>query len=440
MSIEKEFQSILGKSAVLTKKSELSQFLIDGITPRVILYPENEAQISEVMKFASQKSIPVLPIGSATKRGLGNIPQDLAVILSTQKLNRVLEHESRDLVATAQCGITLKDLQDRLGQSSQFLPVNPMHVDSGATLGGIIASNASGPLRLGYGTLRELVIGIKVVRSDGTVFKGGSKVVKNVAGYDLPKLFVGSLGTLGIVTEATLRLYPVADISQTYLVSFTSLEKCAETVSGLLKSELVMNSLELLNPAMVSKITEHSGVGLKRKKYALAIRVMNVEKAVSEQMALVKKVCNKSRGQGLVVEGDIENELWDGIINFPWIKTDDEQVKLKAGVMKTDVPGIFTKLEELSQKSSIETYASAKAGNGIVDVSMSGSTGDLLPLIQELRAHCEQISGSLVIEDAPISIKKEIDVWGDIGPALSLMKRIKLNFDPAGILNPGRFI
>lgn len=440
MSIEKEFQSILGKPSVVTKKSDLSQFSIDGLVPKAVLYPKNEEEISEVMKFASRKSIPILPIGSGTKRSIGNILKEPSVLLSTSKLNHVLEHESRDLVATAQCGITVKELQKTLGKSGQFLPVDPMYAQSGATLGGIIASNASGPLRLRYGTLRELILGIKVVRSDGTIFKGGSKVVKNVAGYDLPKLFVGSLGTLGIITEATLRLYPIQDKSQTYLVSFTTLEKCADTVSELLKSELVLNSLELLNPALVTKAAEHAQIELNRKKYALAIRVMNVDQAVNEQIALVKKVCNKNRGQGIVLESNIENALWEGIINLPWTEDDSDRVKIKCGVKKSDVPGIFVKLEELTKDLAVKSYSSAKAGNGVVDITLSGEAGDLLSIIEQTRAHSKQKGGSLVIEEAALQVKQNIDVWGDMGSALSLMKRIKSNFDPAGILNPGRFI
>ena len=282
--------------------------------------------------------------------------------------------------------------------------------------------------------------GIKVIRSDGSVFRGGSKVVKNVAGYDLPKLFVGSLGTLGIITEATMRLYPVPERSETYLVSFTTLEKCADTVSELLKSELVLNSLELLNPSLVKEVTEKSGIELKRKKYALAIRVMNVGEAVSEQMALVKKVCNKNQGQGVLLEGDKENKLWEGVINHPWAEPEDGRVTLKAGAVIAQVPGIFTTLEEISHKSDIKAYASARAGNGVVNIMLQGDSKSMTNLITKLRKYCEQSGGSLVIENAPIEVKQEIDVWGDMGSALSLMKRIKSNFDPTGILNPGRFV
>jgi len=381
-----------------------------------------------------------MPMGSGTKRSLGNIPPQLDVLLSTQKLNRVLEHEARDLVATAECGITLESLQRALKSNGQYLPVNPMHTARGATLGGIIASNASGPLRLRYGTLRELLIGIRVVRADGTVFKGGSKVVKNVAGYDLPKLYVGSLGTLGIITEATLRLYSIPERSESYLVSFTTLEKCSETVMELLKSDLVMNSLELLNPALAREVAERTGIELKRRKYALAIRVMNVDKAVSEQMSLVKKVCNKGRAQGVTVNGAQEEKLWEEIVNYPWNTAQENMVKLKAGVLITDVPRVFSELEEHAIHKDVTVYASSKAGNGIVDITLKGESSSLSSLVKSLRQYAGSLGVSLVIEAAPPGLKSGVDVWGDMGSGLALMKRIKSNFDPAGILNPGRYI
>jgi glycolate dehydrogenase FAD-binding subunit len=436
----KEFISILGESNVTAESSELESYSVDGLVPKAVLFPETERQISEIMKVASRESVSIMPMGSGTKRSLGNIPPQLDVLLSTQKLNLLLEHEARDLVATTQCGVTLENFQNKLKDDNQFLPVNPMHAACGATLGGIIASNSSGPLRLRYGTLRELLIGIRVVRADGTVFKGGSKVVKNVAGYDLPKLYVGSLGTLGIITEATLRLYSIPERSETYLVSFTTLEKCSEATVELLKSDLVMNSLELLNPALAREVAERTGIELKRRKYALAIRVMNVDKAVSEQMSLVKKVCNKGRGQGVTVDGAEEEKLWEEIVNYPWNTTQENMVKLKAGVLITDVPRVFSELEEHANQKDVTVYASSKAGNGIVDITLKGELSSLSSLVKNLRIYTASLGVSLVIEAAPPDLKSGVDVWGGMGSGLALMKRIKSNFDPAGILNPGRYI
>jgi len=434
----KELVRITGESHALTDASALEEYSVDGIVPKAVLFPGSEEEISEIMKIASRESVSVMPVGSRTKRGLGNIPSKLDILLSTQRLNRVLGHEAADLVATSECGVTLSGFQKVLKDNNQFLPVDSMQT-AGATLGGALASNSSGPMRLRYGTLRELLIGIKVVRADGSVFKGGSKVVKNVAGYDLPKLYVGSLGTLGIITEATLRLYPIPERSETYLVSFTTLEKCAETVMELLKSELVMTSLELLNPTLVKEVTERAGITLKRKKYALAIRVMNVDKAVGDQMSLVKKVSNKRRGEGVSVEGTLEQKLWEEIVNFPGNFPAQNHLRLKAGVLITQVPEIFRALEKLNKENGIKAYASARAGNGVLDASLVGE-GSLVPAVKTLRELTAKMGGSLVIEDAPVALKSEVGVWGDMGSALGLMKRIKSNFDPGGILNPGRFI
>ncbi|HKQ32127.1 MAG TPA: FAD-binding oxidoreductase, partial [Thermodesulfobacteriota bacterium] len=235
-SLYNELKGIVGGENAVDDPQLLGPYAVEGVKPAIALFPGSVEQISEIMKAASRASACVIPMGSGTKRALGNRPSGADIVLSTGKLNRVIEHESADLVATTECGITLRDFNAGLGVKNQFLPVDPPHIAAGATVGGIIATNDSGPLRLRYGTSRELLIGMKVVRPDGSVFKGGSKVVKNVAGYDLPKLFVGSLGTLGIITEATFRLYPVPESSRTYLAAFESLGNAHDAVRTLIDS------------------------------------------------------------------------------------------------------------------------------------------------------------------------------------------------------------
>src|SRR3990172_2374960 len=163
----KEIINIVGNDHILSLPTELEHYSVDGIKPNLVVFSETIEAISEIMKVASS------------------------------------EHLASDLIATAECGVSLKKFQAELREKNQFLAIDPPHVELGATVGGIIATNDSGPKRLKFGTMRESLIGIKVVKPDGSIVKGGAKVVKNVAGYDLPKLYVGSLGTLGIIVEGT---------------------------------------------------------------------------------------------------------------------------------------------------------------------------------------------------------------------------------------------
>ena len=437
-TVKKTLTGIVGVENAFDDPEVLERFSVKGVTPAIALFPESVEQVSGVMKAASRAGASVIPMGSGTKRALGNKPASADIVLSTRKLGRVIEHESADLVATTECGITLSDFNASLGVKNQFLPVDPPHIVVGATVGGIIASNDSGPLRLRYGTSRELLIGMKVVRPDGSVFKGGSKVVKNVAGYDLPKLFTGSLGTLGIIVEATFRLYPVPESSRTYFASFESLGKSHDTVRTLIDSNLVINALEHMNPVLAGSMAESYAPGRDGHRYSLAVRIMNVSRAVDDQMKTVARVSAENGGDGLVIEGGEEEDFWSGVREFPWAADDPSYAVLKAGLLITDVPRMFLLLESLTEQYGIRARASARAANGIVIISVTGDAERLHSAIKELRYFSELSGGGLIVTDATADISTGIDAWGSIGSSLGLMKRIKSGFDPGNILNPGR--
>ncbi len=437
-SVFNELVKIVGDGNAILDPRGLEPFIVEGATPQIALFPEDIGQISEIMRAASRESLSVIPMGMGTKSGLGNKLLRADIVLSTRKLNRIIEHESSDLVATTECGITLRDFQSQLGIKNQFLPVDPPRVGNGATVGGIIASNDSGPMRTRYGTTRELLIGMKVVRADGSIFKGGSKVVKNVAGYDLPKLFVGSLGTLGIIAEATFRLYPVPESSKTYLAGFESFEKSHDTVKSLINSNLVITAIEHITPALAGGIMERVGIGIDKNRYSLAVRIMNVTRAVGDQLSTVMDVSLRNGGEGLILEGEKEDALWEEIREFPWRLSSSPGAVLKAGVLISDVPRVFLMLEILSDKSGIHAHASARAANGVITISISGDKGSVIQAVKELREFSESSGGSLVVREASPEVKAEVDVWGNIGTSLDLMKRIKSGFDPGNILNPGR--
>ncbi len=437
-SIYNELTSIVGGENAVQDPHVLQSSAVDGVIPKIVLFPENIEQISGIMKAASRAGASVVPRGSGTKIGIGNKPIGADIVLSTRKLSRVIAHESSDLVATAECGIALSDLQSHLGGKNQFLPVDPPHVRGGATVGGIIATNDSGPLRLRYGTSRELLIGMKVVRADGSIFKGGSKVVKNVAGYDMPKLFVGSLGTLGIIAEATFRLYPVPESSETYIACFESVGEAHDTARSLINSNLVLNALEHMNPGLAGNITERLGLGSDFNRYTLAVRIMNVSRAVEDQIKTVSGISQRNGGKGLIIEARSEEAFWHEVREFPWRSSEQAGAVLKAGVLISDVPRVFLMLDEISGKYGIRARAAARAGNGIVIISIDGDREPVINSVKELRGFSESAGGSLVVREASPDIKPALEVWGGMGSSLGLMKRIKSAFDPGNILNPGR--
>lgn len=439
-SIIKNLQSIVSEKDIHLKKESLNSFTVDGLMPEAALFPNSVEEVSAIMKLASKESLSAIPIGSGTKIALGNKPEKVDIVISTKNLNRIVEHAASDLVATTESGVSLKNFQAELNKENQFLALDPPHYNSGATIGGIIATNDSGPERLRYGTAREFLIGLKIVQADGSVFKGGSKVVKNVAGYDMPKLYVGSLGTLGIIVEATFRLYPVPEYSETYLASFPSLEKCHDAVMSLLSSDLVLTSLEILNPELSNSLAKINALDIEHNKYALAVGIRNVEKAVKDQMSTVLAICNQSGGKGDIIGGAKEEKLWEDIRDFPWELLKVGRVVCKAGVLVTDIPKVLDNIDELSDKNTLKTYVSTRAGSGICIIAMEGEDASILNTVKSLRNFVAELGGHLVIHEAPEVMKSEIDVWGDLGSGIAIMKRIKSNFDPGNLFNPGRYI
>jgi len=439
-SVVKNLESILGKKNFVLENQQLESFSVDGVNPEAAVFPETIEQVSEIMKLASKESLSVIPMGAGTKSSLGNKPENYDLVLSTKNLNRIIEHGASDLVATTECGISVKSFQTELNKKNQFLALDPPYVNQGATVGGIIATNDSGPERLRYGTAREFLIGIKVVKADGSIFKGGSKVVKNVAGYDLPKLYVGSLGTLGIIVEATFRLYPVPEYSETYIASFSSLEKCQESVLKLLNSDLVLTSLELLNPDLTGLISDSNDLDINEGCYSLLVGIRNVEKAVRDQIDTVKTICDENSGSGLLVNGEKESQLWDSVRDFAQTSIKTTGVVCKSGILVTQIPKLLDSIQRLSNEYSVKIYVSTRAGNGISLIAIEGKAESVKPAIENLRNFLSSIGGTLILQEAPLEIKQGFDVWGDIGSGLGIMKRIKSNYDPDNILNPGRFV
>ncbi|MGH8010470.1 MAG: FAD-binding oxidoreductase, partial [Candidatus Binatia bacterium] len=222
------------------------RFAIDGREPQEVVFPESVAQVSQVLRVASEQRTAVAPVGHGAFLHLGNVARRYDLALSLQRLDRIIDYQPADMTVTVEAGMTLARLQTILGEQGQWLPVDPPLPEQ-ATVGGLIATNLSGPARLSQGTIRDFLIGMKAVQSDGTIVKGGGRVVKNVAGYDLPKLYCGSFGTLGVIVEATFKVRPRPQAQGILSLAFPSAEKAMELTFRLLGSELQPFLLELAN-------------------------------------------------------------------------------------------------------------------------------------------------------------------------------------------------
>src|SRR5713226_1222128 len=255
-----KLRRVVGASHVLTGV-DCSPFAVEGRAPEAVAFPGTKEEVAAALVLAGEAGVPVTPWGGGTKMAIGSPPNQIGLVLGLARLNRILEHEPGDLTVTVEAGLTLDALQAELGKRGQWLSLDPGSADR-ATVGGILASNASGPRRHLYGTARDLVIGLTVVGADGSVVRGGGKVVKNVAGYDLPKLYIGSFGTLGVLVEATFKLRPRADVDRLVIVRFDRLKDAGQGARAVLGSDLIPSALELVDDVALEWLGQGAGAAL----------------------------------------------------------------------------------------------------------------------------------------------------------------------------------
>ena len=242
-------------------REALASHAVEGVVPSAVVAPGSLESLAATVQMASELGYAVIPRGGGTKMDFGHPPSRADIVVSLERLNRIVAHEPADQTATVEAGITMAGLQAGLGKRGQFLPLDPPHGDAG-TLGGVLATNASGVLRTSFGTARDLVIGARVVQADGTVVRSGGQVVKNVAGYDLNKMYIGSLGTLGILAEVNLKLQPLPAAGRLLIGTMAGIGEAAECAFRVMDSEVMPSFLEVASPATRSLLAgEAAGPG-----------------------------------------------------------------------------------------------------------------------------------------------------------------------------------
>jgi glycolate oxidase FAD binding subunit len=390
--------------------------------PSYIVFPQTVEQLKSVITCADSNGWSLLPCGSGSKLGWGGVGKDVDLVISTERLNRVIEHAVGDLTVTVEAGVKLADLQNLLRQENQFLPLDPAYSQQ-ATLGGIIATADSGSWRHRYGGVRDMLLGISFVRSDGQLAKAGGRVVKNVAGYDLMKLFTGSYGTLGVLTEATFRAYPIPEASGT-LVLTGEAEAIASVTKTLLGSALTPTAADLLSSVLVKQLGLSQGIGL-------MVRFQSVRESVQEQSSRLLEVGQNLGLQGTVYTEADEVTLWQSLSEKIWAVPQEPAITCKIGVLPTAAVTTLTKLDALTSSTGLGLIHGSGLGRLRLD------TGTVTPqIIVELRQYCESQGGFLTVLEAPISLKQQLDVWGYKGNALNVMRQIKQQFDPKNIFKP----
>ncbi len=412
-------QKIVGEENV---REATAEDAVEGVGPSFVVEPGSVEEMSELMRLASREGLAVAPRGGGTKMHIGDPPRELDLIVSTARLDEIIEYVPGDQVVRVQAGVKLEDLQGHLSGSNQMLAIDPP--ESGATIGGIIAANSSGPRRYKYGTIRDLIIGITVVLQDGTVAKAGGKVVKNVAGYDLSKLFTGSLGTLGVIAEANFRLHPIRETARTVFLEVDDHNKIPDVAQELTHSsfsQFVLDALEMR---------------WERDRGVIAALFEGIEPAVVAQSSRAVEVLG-SHGETRVLGEDDGEAFWEHFARRPWAAGD---VGLKIGAPPADLAAVLDSIVGAAERADAEIRLSGHAGTGVTFAGFSGDEDGLVEIVEEVREIRVRRGGSVVVQEAPLAVKERLDAWGSSGDYLGLTRRVKEKFDPGYIMNPGRFL
>ncbi len=381
----------------------------------MLIEPDDATGVAATLARASRERLSVEVRGGSSKRDWGVLSAPTDITLSTLKLNAVMAHRHGDLTATVQAGARLADVNRALARHGQWIPLDPPWPDR-ATIGGIVATNDSGPRRHRYGAPRDLIIGVDFVRADGVAAKAGGIVVKNVAGYDVARLLTGSFGSLAVIVSATFKLYPLAQASRTVVVELPSPEAVGPLAAALQGSQLTPTAIELQVPPA-----------------RMLVRFETIDVATNEQAAAVVGLAENAGGHASIVQGEAEAAIWDEHGRRPW---NGNGAVAKITLLPTDVAPTLTWIADASR--GVESDLIGRAGVGVLLLRIGGDAATQARIINGLRARIRPGRGSAVLVRGSDELKTILDAWGPMGDGFALMRAVKQTFDPIGILNPGR--
>lgn len=409
-----ELSAIVGPEYL---RSATPEDAVDGLQPSGVIAPGTAQEVARVLQYCNSAGLTIIPRGGGTQLGLGNLPRQADFVLSLERLDRVIEHAWGDMTVTVEAGCTIDKLQGVLREHGQQLGADPMQPEH-ATVGGVLATAESGTLRIRYGAIRDLVLGLELALPDGNLIKAGGKVVKNVAGYDLTKLTIGSLGTLGVITRAVFRLHPIPVAVATYAATLPTASEAEKLVLAILDSHLVYTGLQI-HARREDQVLVH-------------VRFEGIPESLQDQYVKLGNIA----GAHPFVEcaGDVWTERQKLFVNAA------SSVICKCCVLPSQIGSLCDAVFREAKTANVAATLVAQ-GTGLAEVRLdAASQPPLMNALRALRGEVDRLQGTVTVSQCPVEMKRDVDVWGTLRDALPLMQRIKEKFDPGHTLNPGRFV
>jgi glycolate oxidase FAD binding subunit len=398
---------------------------VDGAVPACVLRPGSVAEVQACVRAAADRRAALVARGLGAHLDLGAPPARLDAVVSLDRLGSVVDHQAGDMTVTVEAGCPLPVLDGVLARAGQWLPLDPPRRER-TTVGGLVAANLSGPLRASQGRARDLLIGIRVVGAEGALVAGGGRVVKNVAGYDLPKLHVGALGTLGVIVEATFKVRPRPGREEAVVIAAPSVEAAADAALAVRAGEVEPFWLELVGPGALA---EGPGEGA-----AVVVGIAGIPAEVEHARARTTALARGRELRAICVTDGAS--LRARLANFA---VEPAAAVLRAAMLPTEVGEFMARVMARTRALGASARSLAHLTSGVVRIAVAPPDA-VAPLVAALRLALEARGGCLVVERALPAVKAGLDVWGDPGPGLGLMQRVKAAFDPSGLFSPGRLL
>ncbi len=443
-------EDIVSGAHLSTNAAEITAHEVCGVQPSIVVSPADAVQTAEVLRFASAEKLAVIPTGGCSKLGIGSPPARYDIALDLSRMNRVLAYDPNDLTLGVEPGVRIEDLLITLAEKRQFLPLEVPFAER-ATIGGIVAANSSSPLRHAYGAIRDFCLGMEFVTADGAQAKSGGRVVKNVTGYDLHKLLIGSLGTLAVITRMNFRTFPTPQAQGSFAASFPSAESAFDFCRAVSHSVLTPQMVEVANPGTAALIfSGEFAARLEPRTWTVIVSASGQRTVVERHERELGKMAGAADADDFLPLSDYESQsVLAKIREFPrlMLERDSSALIFRINALPGQMAPLAGKLRALALHHELDFVSLVRAA-GIVQaaflppVEHSATPEKLVAMVSDVFRVCAQpeLRLSAVLEWGPPEIKTSPEmVWGPPRPDFELMRRVKQSFDPQNVLAPGRF-
>jgi glycolate oxidase FAD binding subunit len=465
---------IIDKGSIKTEPHVMVGHSVDGVLPKAVVFPTDVKQVAEVVKYANREGLSLVPWGCGTKIGLGYPPKRLDMVVSTSRLNQITDVDAANLTMTVRAGVRFRDAQARVASQENrcylpledpvtegdemvcsdrehtgcFIPLDPPHSDR-ATVGGILASNSTGPRRLLYGLPRDIVLGVRFVAPNGEIIGAGGKTVKNVSGYDISKLMIGSAGSLGILCETTLRLLPLPEKMETVLLGFKTLEDAGAFTERIFASTLLPAAVEVMNGTAFDVLSLNAKPDMGGNPFVVAVALEAFEEQVKRMVSGMRDAAKASKAAtDAILDEAAHMGFWRAVSHLDGSASAGCEgfVSLKLNYPISEWKSVIGFVRDSLNASTIlhTILTHAGSGVGLIGLLVQGKDGDargrVAKTVHQILGQCRAKGGNLVVQSAPALWKADLPVWGEPGEDALVMKRIREQLDPSATLCPGRFV